>query len=67
MKIKDIIDQFIAGDWGKETCSNETPCAVTCVRGADIIPISEYNFSAIPIRNIIFLQSQSAILPNNHT
>ena len=46
MKIKDIIDQFIAGDWGEETCSNETPCAVTCVRGADIIPISEYNFSA---------------------
>lgn len=52
MKIKDIIDQFIAGDWGEETCSNETPCAVTCVRGADIIPISEYNFSAIPIRYI---------------
>ena len=46
------IDQFIAGDWGEETCSNETPCAVTCVRGADIIPISEYNFSAIPIRYI---------------
>ena len=52
MKIKDIIDQFIAGDWVEETCSNETPCAVTCVRGADIIPISEYNFSAIPIRYI---------------
>ena len=52
MKVKDIIDQFIAGDWGEETCSNETPCAVTCVRGADIIPISEYNFSAIPIRYI---------------
>ena len=52
MKIKDIIDQFIAGDWGKETCSNETPCAVTCVRGADIVPISEYDFSTIPIRYI---------------
>ena len=52
MKIKDIIDQFIAGDWGEETCSNETPCAVTCVRGADIVPISEYDFSAIPIRYI---------------
>ena len=52
MKIKDIIDQFIAGDWGEETCSNETPCAVTCVRGADIVPISEYAFSAIPIRYI---------------
>ena len=52
MKIKDIIDQFIAGDWGEETCSNEMPCAVTCVRGADIVPISEYDFSAIPIRYI---------------
>lgn len=44
MKIKDIIDQFIAGDWGEETCSNEMPCAVTCVRGADIVPIFEYDF-----------------------
>ena len=52
MKIKDIIDQFIAGDWGEETCSNEMPCAVTCVRGADIVPIFEYDFSAIPIRYI---------------
>ena len=52
MKIKDIIDLFITGDWGEETCSDETPCAVTCVRGADIIPVSEYNFSAIPIRYI---------------
>ena len=52
MKIKDIIDQFIAGDWGEETYSNETPCAVTCVRGADIVPISEHNFSEIPIRYI---------------
>jgi len=52
MKIKDIIDQFIAGDWGEETYSDKTPCAVTCVRGADIIPISEHNFSEIPIRYI---------------
>ena len=44
MKLIDIIEIFIAGDWGEETCSNQTPCAVTCVRGADIIPISEYDF-----------------------
>ena len=36
----------------EETYSKETPCAVTCVRGADIIPISEYDFSAIPVRYI---------------
>ena len=52
MKIKDIIDFFISGDWGEETCSNETPCTVTCVRGADIIPISENNFTTLPIRYI---------------
>ncbi len=49
MKLIDIIEVFIAGDWGEETYSKETPCAVTCVRGADIIPISEYDFSAIPV------------------
>ena len=53
MKLIDIIEVFIAGDWGEETYSKETPCAVTCVRGADIIPISEYDFSAIPVRYII--------------
>ena len=52
LKIKDIISFFISGDWGEETCSNETPCAVTCVRGADIIPISENNFTTLPIRYI---------------
>ena len=43
MKLIDIIEVFIAGDWGEETYSKETPCAVTCVRRADIIPISEYD------------------------
>ena len=52
MKLFDIIEVFIAGDWGEKTYSKETPCAVTCVRGADIIPISEYDFSAIPVRYI---------------
>lgn len=52
MKIKDIIEFFIPGDWGEATCSNETPCTVTCVRGADIIPISENNFTTLPIRYI---------------
>ena len=42
----------MSGDWGEETCSNETPCAVTCIRGADIIPISENDFSTLPIRYI---------------
>lgn len=52
MKIKDIIDLFIAGDWGEDSYSEDMPCAVTCVRGADIVPISEHDFSAIPVRYI---------------
>ena len=50
MKLIDIIEVFIAGDWGEETYSKETPCAVTCVRGADMIS----------------RQFQSAILTNKH-
>ena len=45
MKLIDIIEVFIAGDWGEETYSKETPCAVTCVRGADIIPIGKSSVS----------------------
>ena len=52
MKLSEVIDTFISGDWGEETYSDEMPCAVTCVRGADIVPISEHNFSEIPIRYI---------------
>ena len=44
MKLIDIIEVFIAGDWGEETYSIETPCAFTCVRVADFIQISEYDF-----------------------
>ena len=37
MRLADVIDVFIAGDWGNESPSEETPNAVYCVRGADIV------------------------------
>lgn len=52
MKIIDIIEQFISGDWGEETSTDETPCKVSCIRGADIVPIENNDFGHIPTRYI---------------
>ena len=52
MKLSEIIDVFITGDWGNEAPSLETPHAVACVRGADIVPISNNEFDKIPLRYI---------------
>ena len=52
MKLKDIIEEYISGDWGNEDFSPETPCAVYCVRGADIVPISNDQFNDIPLRYV---------------
>lgn len=52
MKIIDTIDCFIPGDWGNEILSEEAPCKVSCIRGADIVPIENNDFSHIPIRYI---------------
>ena len=52
MKIIDTIEQFISGDWGEKNLTDETPCKVSCIRGADIIPIENSNFDHIPTRYI---------------
>ena len=52
VRLIDIIDEFISGDWGEESATAETPCAVSCVRGADIVPISNSRFENIPVRYI---------------
>ena len=52
MRLADVIDVFIAGDWGNESPSEETPNAVYCVRGADIVPISIGEFGDIPLRYV---------------
>ena len=52
MKIIDTIEQFISGDWGEESPSENTPCRVTCIRGADIVPINNSDFEHIPTRYI---------------
>lgn len=50
VRLIDIIEEFISGDWGEENATEDTPCAVSCVRGADIVPISNSRFENIPVR-----------------
>ncbi len=51
-KLSEIIETFIPGDWGEESFSSESPHAVRCVRGADIVPIWNSDYNHIPIRYI---------------
>lgn len=52
MKLANIINEFISGDWGNEEFSDETPNEVYCIRGADIVPITKHDFSNIPKRYV---------------
>ena len=52
MKLAEVIDSYVSGDWGNEEYSNESPNAVFCVRGADIVPISNHSFNNIPKRYV---------------
>ena len=52
MKLADIIELFIPGDWGNEDYSSETPNNVYCIRGADVVPISNHSFCNIPLRYV---------------
>lgn len=51
-KISSIIDSYISGDWGNDCATDETPYPVYCVRGADIVPISNSQFNDIPLRYV---------------
>ena len=62
MKLSEIIEVFIAGDWGSELPSIEAPHAVSCVRGADIVPISNNEFANIPLRYISDRSFQQKLL-----
>lgn len=52
MKLKDIIEETIPGDWGNEDYSDITPCEVYCIRGADIVSIGNDRYNEIPLRFI---------------
>ena len=62
MKLADIVEIFISGDWGEESISEETSNAVYCVRGADIVPIIHHDFTNIPKRYICKRSKETKVL-----
>ena len=62
MKLADIIDTFITGDWGEESPTQDTPNAAYCVRGADIVPITNHNFTDIPQRYVCDRTKETKLL-----
>lgn len=52
MKLFDIVDTFISGDWGSESKTDETTVQVHCLRSADIVPIYQFDFDNIPYRYV---------------
>jgi type I restriction enzyme S subunit len=52
MKLNDIIETFIPGDWGNDAISDDNTCSVYCIRGADIEPIKNQDYTHIPQRYI---------------
>lgn len=49
----DLIDNVVAGDWGKETAVGNNTKEVYCIRGADIPAIAEGNKGKMPLRFIL--------------
>lgn len=62
MKLSEIIEVFVTGDWGSESQTEDTPYAVSCVRGADIVPIQNNEFRDIPLRYISLRSFQNKLL-----
>ena len=50
--ISDIIETYISGDWGNDEPAEDASCPVFCIRGADIVPIYNSEYSNIPLRYI---------------
>lgn len=50
--ISDIIETYISGDWGDDEPTEDTSCPVSCIRGADIVPIYNSEYNNIPLRYI---------------
>jgi type I restriction enzyme S subunit len=50
--INDIIETYISGDWGNDEPTEDASCPVSCIRGADIVPIYNSEYSNIPLRYI---------------
>ena len=52
VRLGEIIDEYISGDWGSDITSEEALNGVFCIRGADMVPIADSDFTNIPLRYI---------------
>lgn len=52
MRLCDIIETYISGDWGNDEPTEDASCPVSCIRGADIVPIYNSDYNNIPLRYI---------------
>ncbi len=52
MKLAEVIESFVPGDWGDSEYSSTSPNDVYCIRGADIVPITNGQYDNIPRRYI---------------
>lgn len=52
MKLVELIDEYISGDWGNEELCVDTPNSVFCIRAADFVPILSVDYTNIPKRFI---------------
>lgn len=50
VELKDLLEDTIGGDWGKEEPSGKNTEKIYCIRGTDIPNINVYNYSSVPIR-----------------
>lgn len=52
MILSELIEEYISGDWGNEEICDESPNEVSCIRGADFVPILSVDYTKIPTRYI---------------
>lgn len=50
MRLCDIIETYISGDCGNDEPTEDASCPVSCIRGADIVPIYNSEYDNIPLR-----------------
>lgn len=48
MRLCDIIETYISGDCSNDEPTEDASCPVSCIRGADIVPIYNSEYDNIP-------------------
>lgn len=64
MKLFDIIQNTIPGDWGSDKHQESSNIAVKCLRSADIVSIYRFDYSGIPIRYVSHKSLENRQLQN---